>query len=467
MREHLELDARRAGVDDEDRVHCTAQAAGSAAIRAARMGIEHRGRAGRHARPHGVGARGQDDRHPRAENEPGGIGLGEKDEVLGQHVAGFEIGHDEDLGAAGDLGLDALDPRRLGIDGIVEGERPVEDAAGDLAAVGHLAERRGIDGRGNLRRHRLDGGKNGNPRRAEADLGEEIDDVLDDVALGVEVGGDVDGRVGDEQRLGVGRHVHDEDMADPPRGAQAGLSDEVTARISSSVCRLPFIRSSPLDSRISSTPFAAAASLCGTSTISKRSISRPCSRATAAIFAAGPDQDRNDDAGFRRFDRAAQRRLVARMHHDRRCGRDLLGAGDEPLVLGVRRRRERTDRRNGSDFAVLVRRHDHFSASVARCTAGAVLRKPLPGAPLGPGERGSQRRRRRRRTGGRPAPAARCPRRTEAPLALSTCADQVEGLRAGVRIGRKHRRNGRERRLLVDQQHVELLAHQRLEGRRG
>ncbi len=58
--------------------------------------------------------------------------------------------------------------------------------------------------------------------------------------------------------------------------------------MSSSVCRLPFISSSPLASRISSTAFAAAASLCGASTISKRPMSRPCSRATAAIFAAGP-----------------------------------------------------------------------------------------------------------------------------------------------------------------------------------
>ena len=34
-----------------------------------------------------------------------------------------------------------------------------------------------------------------------------------------------------------------------------------------------------------------------------------------------PDQDRNDDAGFRRFDRATQRSLVAGMDDDRgRCG---------------------------------------------------------------------------------------------------------------------------------------------------
>ncbi len=54
-------------------------------------------------------------------------------------LPGFEIGHDEDLRAARDLGFDALDLRGLGIDGVVEGERPIEDAAGDLPALGHFA----------------------------------------------------------------------------------------------------------------------------------------------------------------------------------------------------------------------------------------------------------------------------------------------------------------------------------------
>ena len=76
---------------------------------------------------------------------------------------------------------------------------------------------------------------------------EQIDGVLHDVALGIEIGKDVDRGVGDEKRLRIGRHVHDEDVTDAPRRAQARLSREVTARISSSVCRLPFIRSSPLD----------------------------------------------------------------------------------------------------------------------------------------------------------------------------------------------------------------------------
>ncbi len=170
------------------------------------------------------GARGQDDRHPRPEHDPRRVRLGEEGEVLGQHVAGFEIRHDEDLGAPRDRGLDALDLRRLGIDGVVEGERAVEDAAGDLAALGHLAERGRVDRRGDFRGHRLDGREDRNPRRAEADLREQIDGVLHDVALGIEIGKDVDGRIGDEQRLGIGRHIHDEDVADPARGAQAGLA---------------------------------------------------------------------------------------------------------------------------------------------------------------------------------------------------------------------------------------------------
>ena len=90
-----------------------------------------------------------------------------------------------------------------GIDRIVEGERPVEHAAGDLAAIRHLAQRRGLDGRGDLRRHGLDRRQDRDARRAEADLHEQVDRVLDDVALGIEIGKDVDRRVGDEQRLGM------------------------------------------------------------------------------------------------------------------------------------------------------------------------------------------------------------------------------------------------------------------------
>jgi hypothetical protein len=44
----------------------------------------------------------------------------------------------------------------------------------------------------------------------------EVDGVLADVALLLERRRDVDGRIGDEQRLGIGRQVHGIDVADPP-----------------------------------------------------------------------------------------------------------------------------------------------------------------------------------------------------------------------------------------------------------
>ena len=54
-------------------------------------------------------------------------------EALGQHVAGLEIGHDQHVGAPGDRRDDLLDRRRLGADRVVERQRAVENAAGDLA----------------------------------------------------------------------------------------------------------------------------------------------------------------------------------------------------------------------------------------------------------------------------------------------------------------------------------------------
>ena len=46
---------------------------------------------------------------------------------------------------SGDRRLDLLDLRRLQVDGVVERERAIENAARNLAAVGHLAQRGGLD----------------------------------------------------------------------------------------------------------------------------------------------------------------------------------------------------------------------------------------------------------------------------------------------------------------------------------
>ena len=123
------------------------------------------------------------------------------------------------------------------------------------------------------------------------------------------------------------------------RSVRRPVAEAVTSRISSSVCRLPFIRSSPLPSRISATAWAAAAWLCGASTISRPARSMPCSAATARIFASGPTRTGSIRPLRGGLDRAAQRGLVAGMRddgHRRACRR------------GRRRSGGRTSSRRGS-----------------------------------------------------------------------------------------------------------------------
>ncbi len=111
------------------------------------------------------------------------FGVGQIDELLGEHVAGLEVRNDENVGLAGDRGHDALGPRGLDRHRIVEAERAVEDAAGDLAAIGHLAQRRRVDRRADVGRDRLDRGEDRHARRDDSEGGHEVDGVLDDVAL--------------------------------------------------------------------------------------------------------------------------------------------------------------------------------------------------------------------------------------------------------------------------------------------
>jgi hypothetical protein len=112
-----------------------------------------------------------------------------------------------------------------GRDRVVEGERPVDDAAGDLPAVGHLAQRRGIE----RRRH---AGLTVSTAARIATFGLAMPMACARGrsrsarcrALASQRRRDIDGGVGDQQRLRVGRHVQHEDVADAPRGAQAVLA---------------------------------------------------------------------------------------------------------------------------------------------------------------------------------------------------------------------------------------------------
>ncbi|CAM2147852.1 hypothetical protein PT2222_10312 [Paraburkholderia tropica] len=185
------------------------------------MGEQHRDRATADTRAHGIGAAREDDGHARAEHDARRFRAREKGELLGEHVARFEVGHEQDVGVARDWRRDALDARGFGADRVVEGERAVEQAAGDLAAVGHLAERGGVDRRGHLVGDRFHGREDRHLRRADAERLHEIDGVAHDVGLVGELGEDVDGRVGDEERLVIRGHVHREHVREAALGAQA------------------------------------------------------------------------------------------------------------------------------------------------------------------------------------------------------------------------------------------------------
>src|SRR6266566_5466420 len=99
------------------------------------MRIERSYSAGSHPGARRVRTRRQNDGHPGAEHDARTICLGEVGEILRQHIAGFEIGNEQDLRTAGDLGFDPFDPSRFHIDGVVESKRSVELAAGDLPAI--------------------------------------------------------------------------------------------------------------------------------------------------------------------------------------------------------------------------------------------------------------------------------------------------------------------------------------------
>jgi hypothetical protein len=81
-------------------------------------------------------------------------------------------------------------------------------------------------------------------------------------------------------------------------------------------------------------------------------------------FGRGPHEDRFDDPGFRRLDGAAQCGLFAGMNDDGCRSRDLLRAGDQPLVFRSRWIADRTDRGDIPNLAIL--QHEPSSRTFAR-----------------------------------------------------------------------------------------------------
>ena len=269
-------------------------------------------------------------RAPRT--SPAESALASKIKILCKHVAGLEIRHDQNLGATRNLGLDALDLCGLGADGVIESKRPVEDATGYLAALGHLAEGGRLDRGRNFRGHGFNGRKNRNSRRSEPHLREQIDHVLNDVNLGIEIGKYVDCSVGNKQRLGIGRHIQNEDMADPPRRAQAGLAGR---HLSHELVRMQ----TAFHQQFALGLVDQLDRLCGRRCAMGRIDDLKAVDIETVLAShggnlrSGPDKDRNDEARFRRLDGTAQGSLVAWMSDNGRCGRHLLRSRDESLVL--------------------------------------------------------------------------------------------------------------------------------------
>ena len=140
--------------------------------------------------------------------------------LFGQHVAAFEVWDDENIGLTGDGRDQSLDFGGLGADGGVEGQWTVENAAGDLAAVCHFAESRSVEGGFDLRVYGFDGGEQRHLGLGNAEGVGQVDGVLHDVDLILKLGGDVDGRIRDQQGTGVGRGVHDENVGDAAGSAK-------------------------------------------------------------------------------------------------------------------------------------------------------------------------------------------------------------------------------------------------------
>jgi hypothetical protein len=75
---------------------------GAAASLRPRAGDQNCDRRGCCAGAQAVGAAGENDRHPGAKHDAGGIGATGRRQLLGQHVARLQVGHDQDVGLSGD-----------------------------------------------------------------------------------------------------------------------------------------------------------------------------------------------------------------------------------------------------------------------------------------------------------------------------------------------------------------------------
>ena len=168
----------------------------------------------------------------------------------------------------------------------------------------------------------------------KSEAGVQVDGVLDDVALGHQIGRDVDGGIGDEERLWMVRNVHDEDVADAPAGAQPGLTlgdraEKLVGMQAALHQQLGLARAHELDrflGRLLTVRNIDDLDASDVETVRLGNASNPVLRS---------DQNGHDHVRFGRLQRSPERGLVAGMRDGSRERLQTLGRGHQAFVLLV------------------------------------------------------------------------------------------------------------------------------------
>ena len=171
-------------------------------------------------------------------------------------------------------------------------------------------------------------------RRAAKRMGE-IDRVLDDVHLVLQGRGDVDCRIGDDERLVEGRHIHDEAMADAPVGAQPRVALHHGAHQLVGMEAALHQRLGPPFAHNLDSLRGRRVAVRDVNTFIRRDVQLKLLR-DPGNFRCRTDQNGPDEPHLRRVDRSLERALVARVRDRgdhrveafRRCDEALI-----PLVL--------------------------------------------------------------------------------------------------------------------------------------
>ena len=185
----------------------------------------HRTRDGVEFHVHGIGAGGEDARHLHADEEASLADTGAELGIgLPENVAGFDVREKEAIGVAGDRADEFLDLHGFLVDGDIQGERTVTDAALDLAAVTHLGEHGALDAGRHGVEHLLGSGDEGDLRFRDAEGLRSAHQIAGELDLLAEIRKRNHGHIGDEDELVVIRVLDHAHVAqDALRGQETGF----------------------------------------------------------------------------------------------------------------------------------------------------------------------------------------------------------------------------------------------------